>query len=350
MTDLKNDLRTQRIQTEEKLNTLNEGLLSLEMYKETVTNVKTRCNELSSNFNSMSTRFNQYEAEKVAYQEQLQSIQTRLDRQEASINTLNNRNENSESSNKYTHLMEVEHRNLNVLLSCLPPEFHSVEGLCGFSRSYLRHDIGDNELTEVFKVGDANRGVIVKARFATLDARTWFYKARTCLGANSDIWMNDDLTRQQEVLAHEARQLYQGGKIFRTWTYLNSVFVQRLPTYLPLKVTDSRTLNAGAADSMGNITQLFTLVPSRNRTYLPGKNPNIMYTQNPLRQQTQGPYVQGMSNITDAQPQMRRQSNFQRVQGIPGGQYQPLIPLNTMEEGYRNRQCSGKFNPMSPIC
>ena len=110
-------------------------------------------------------------------------------------------------------------------------------------------------------------------------------------------------------------------------------------------VIDSRTLNAGAADSMGNIIQLFTLVPSRNRTFLPGKNPNAMDIQNPLRQQTQGPVNQGMSGIIDAQSQMRQQSHSQSIQGIPGGQYQPLIPLSTMEDGYRNRQQSRQTQP-----
>ena len=108
--------------------------------------------------------------------------------------------------------MEVEHRNLKVRLSCLPTEFHSVDGLIRFSRNYLRHEIKDNELTEVFKVGVSNRGDIVKA--TTLNSKTIFYKARTRLGPNNDIWMNDEVTKQQESLTHQARQLYQTGKIF----------------------------------------------------------------------------------------------------------------------------------------
>ena len=173
--------------------------------------------------------------------------------------------------------------------------------------------------------------------------RTRFYKSRTRLGTNNDIWMNDDLTKQQETLAHQARQLYQGGKIFRTWTYLNSVFIQRLPTDSPLKVIDTRSLTTGAADSMGNILQLFTLVPSRNRTFLPGMNPNAMDVQNPMRYQVQGLPNQRLPGNMIAQPQMRQQGQFQGEQAIPNGQYQPLIPLTTMEDGFRNRQHSGQI-------
>ena len=167
MIGLKNDLRAQRIQTEEKLNAVNENLNNLEIYKETVTSVKARCNELSTNFNNMTTKLSQYETDRLAHQEQLATFQARLERHEASINSLNTRNENNEGTNRYAHQMEVEHRNLNVLLSSLPPEFHSVEGLRRFSRNYLQHEIRDNELKEVFKIGETNRGPIVKARFSS---------------------------------------------------------------------------------------------------------------------------------------------------------------------------------------
>ena len=343
MIGLKNDLRAQRIQTEEKLNAVNEGLNGLEMFKESVIGVKTRCNELSTNFNNMTIKLTQYETDRLAHQEQLSSFQAQLDRHEASINTLNTKTENSDGTNRYAH--QIEHRNHNVLLSSLPPEFHSVEGLRRFSRNYLQHEIRENELKEVFKIGESNRSPIVKARFSTLDARTRFYKARTRLGPNNDIWMNDDLTKQQESLAHQARQLYQNGKIFRTWTYLNSVFIQLLPTDSPLKVTDSRSLNTGAADSMGNILQLFTLVPSRNRTFLPGMNPNVMDVPSQARYQVQGSINQRQPGNMITQPQTRQQSQYQGIQSIPDGQYQPLIPLTTMEDGFRNRQCSGQIQP-----
>ena len=66
----------------------------------------------------------------------------------------------------------------------------------------------------MFKVPDTNRGSIVNARFSSLEVRTRFYKARTKLGPNLDIWVNDDLLRNQERLALQARILYHEGKIF----------------------------------------------------------------------------------------------------------------------------------------
>ena len=163
--------------------------------------------------------------------------------------------------------MEIEHRNFNVLLSCLPKEFQSIEGLKRFDLHYMGHEIRDGELQQWFKVGDSHRGEVIKARFAIMDARTRFYKARTRLRVKSEVRLNNDLSKPQESLAHQARQLYQTGNIFRTGTYLNSVFIQRLPTDPPLKVTDSGSLQVKAVD---NIKQMFNMVPSRTRTFLPG--------------------------------------------------------------------------------
>ena len=70
----------------------------------------------------------------------------------------------------------------------------------------------------------------------------------------------------------------------------------------------------GAADAMGNVVQLFTLVPNRNRTFLPGMN-------------LEGRDITPLSL------------------SVPGGQYQPLIPLNTMKDNYRNRRQSGQPPP-----
>ena len=78
------------------------------------------------------------------------------------------------------------------------------------------------------------------------------------------------LSFKKNLLAHQARLLYQGGKIFRTWTYLSSVVIQRLPTDPARKVTDINSLMVAAASSTGVIKQMFTLVPSHNRTFLPG--------------------------------------------------------------------------------
>ena len=65
----------------------------------------------------------------------------------------------------------------------------------------------------MFKVDVSNRGEVIKAKFATVDARTRFYKARTRLRVKSEVWLNDDQSKPQESLAHQARHLYQTGKI-----------------------------------------------------------------------------------------------------------------------------------------
>ena len=110
-------------------------------------------------------------------------------------------------SNSFIHQMEIEHRNFNVLLRCLPKEFQSIEGLKRFALHYMGHEIRDGELQRVFKVGDSNRGEVFKARFATMDARTRFYKARTRLGVKSEIGSTTTYPNRRNFL-HQARQKY----------------------------------------------------------------------------------------------------------------------------------------------
>ena len=56
-------------------------------------------------------------------------------------------------------------------------------------------------------------------------ARTAFYKARTRLGNNTSIWINEDLTHANEILAYQGRQLCYHHYLHRTWTYLGQVFI-----------------------------------------------------------------------------------------------------------------------------
>ena len=295
---IQNEAKAQWQLGDEKLNAINEGIRGLDTLRESVNGATTRCNELSTQFNAFSVKLNRYEAERSSQQEQMSLFRARMDKFDENMAIMNKQAKDHIGSNSFVHQMEIEHRNFNVLLSCLPKEFQSIEGLKRFALHYMGHEIRDGKLQQVFKVGDSNRGEVIKARFATMDARTRFYKARTRLGVKSEVWLNDDLSKPQEFLAHQARQLYQTGKIFRTWTYLNSVFSQRLPTDPPLKVTDSGSLRVGAADNLGNIKQMFNLVPSRTRTFLPGMDGGsgqILPSTNPFN---------------------------------PVGQYQPLISLN----------------------
>ena len=196
-----------------------------------------------------------------------------------------------------------------------------MPGLIRFSQHYLGLQLKDSELDQVYKVGDSNRGIIVKARFTKMDARTRFYQSRTKLGPQSSIWMNDDLSKPQEKLAHQARQLYQGGKIFRTWTYLSNVFIQRLPTDLPKKITDMESFRIAAASHTGVIRQMFTLVLSHHRTYLPGSN--------------EGPDFQ-----TRNQNRLPMNLQMPMSSATPASMYQPLISLAEGQIGTETNQAS----------
>ena len=302
MVTLQNEVKAQRQIFDDKLNLVNEGIRGWDNLCESVNGANTRCNELSTQFNAFSVKLNRFEAEGSSQQEQMSLFRARMDKFDENMAAIDRQAKAQVGSNSFVHQMEIEHRNFNVLLSCLPKEFQSIEGLKHFALHYMGHEIKEGELQQVFKVGDSNRGEVTKARFTTMDARTRFYKARTSLGVQSEVWLNDDLSKPQEFLAHQAHQLYQMGKIFCTWTYLNSVFIKRLPTDAPLKVIDTRSLQVGAADNLGNIKQMFNLAPSRTRTFLPGLDGGsgqMLPPTNPFNPVTQYQPLINLNHVND---------------------------------------------------
>ena len=82
----------------------------------------------------------------------------------------------------------------------------------------------------------------MKVRFGSLEARTAFYKSRTRLGPNSTVWVNEDLTRANEVLAYQARKLALHKYLSRTWTYFGQVYIQKTEDAEPDRVNRKEDL------------------------------------------------------------------------------------------------------------
>ena len=98
------------------------------------------------------------------------------------------------------------------------------------------------DITQAFKIADTQKCALVKVRFGSIEARTAFYRARTKLGPNTDIWINEDLTRGNEVLAYQARKLCFHKFFYRTWTYMGHVFMQKTEDARAEKVTKKEEL------------------------------------------------------------------------------------------------------------
>ena len=182
---------------------------------------------------TMQSRLTTLEAEKLSTSERFAHQQARMDRIES---TVNNQENKPYENNTYVNKMELDDRALNLLAAGLPEELQSVGGIIAYAYEKLNLHMTTTDITNVFKIAETNRGPLAKIRFSSMAARTAFYKARTRLGPNTKIWFNEDLTRANEILAYQARQLVLHKYIFRTWTYLGQVFVQRYENEDPMKV------------------------------------------------------------------------------------------------------------------
>ena len=74
-------------------------------------------------------------------------------------------------------------------------------------------------------------------KFSNLRARNMFYRGRTQLSAHSRVWINEDLCKEKESLAYEARLRYKGYKIVRCWTFNGEVYIQLNEGADPLKIS-----------------------------------------------------------------------------------------------------------------
>ena len=192
--------------------------------------------EVQSAMTSMQSRLCTLEAEKLSTAERFALQRARIDRIESSIRDNDIPNMVLRQNTEYVSRMELSDRALNLLGAGLPPDMQTVGGLIAFAFKRLQLNMTPADIINVFKIGDTQRGPLVKIRFGSMAARTAFYKARTKLGPTTTIWFSEDLTRANEILAYQARRLAFHQHLARTWTYLGQVFIQRTANGEPEKV------------------------------------------------------------------------------------------------------------------
>ena len=71
LTRLGREVQKRVSQMDENLAVLNDGLKTIDSYKESMQNTNARCNELAANYNAISIRITQLEADKSVNQEQM---------------------------------------------------------------------------------------------------------------------------------------------------------------------------------------------------------------------------------------------------------------------------------------
>ena len=106
-----------------------------------------------------------------------------------------------------------EQKNFSLILNGLRPEFQNVSGVVGFAREILGVYLDPNEIADVVKMGiNKQRLIVSKVIFYSVGSRLKVYQARTALrGQNAGVFMNEDLTKDRELLNYMARILFKNG-------------------------------------------------------------------------------------------------------------------------------------------
>ena len=227
------------VKFEEICTTMNETSTTLTSFKSSLKQIETNSsaiNEMQLAMAGMLNRLTTLEAENLTNMEKFSLHRARMDRLESNINTIDQGARHEVSQNQYVRRMEVDDRSLNLIISGLPHEIQSVGGIIAFAFDKFDLHMSTSDILRVYKVADTQRGPLVKVRFGTMEARTAFYKSRTKLGPNSTIWVNEDLSRANEVLAYQARKLALHKYLSLTWTYLGQVYIQREQNAEPVSV------------------------------------------------------------------------------------------------------------------
>ena len=225
--------------------TMNETSTTLTSFKSSLKQIETNSsaiNEMQLAMAGMLNRLTTLEAENLTNMEKFSLHRARMDRLESNINTIDQGVRHEVSQNQYVRRMEVDDRSLNLIISGLPHEIQSVGGIIAFAFDKFDLHMSTSDIVRVYKVADTQRGPLVKVRFGMMEARTAFYKSRTKLGPNSTIWVNEDLSRANEVLAYQARKLALHKYLSRTWTYLGQVYIQREQNAEPVSVNKKEDL------------------------------------------------------------------------------------------------------------
>ena len=84
-----------------------------------------------------------------------------------------------EDSSQFVHQLEIDHKSLNLLITGLSPDHHSIQGVLRFVYMKLNLNIVEEEIMHVFKIAETTRGPIIKIWFHNILTRIAFYKART---------------------------------------------------------------------------------------------------------------------------------------------------------------------------
>ena len=274
-------------------NTLENTSASIDRIQVSVRQVQANTaliHEVQAAMTGMQSRLSTLEAEKLSTAERFALQRARMDRIESSIRENETPTMAPRQNNEYVNRIELSDRALNLLGAGLPADLQTVGGMIAFVHERLQLHMTPADIVNVFKIGDTQRGPLVKIRFGSMAAQTVFYKARTKLGPTTTIWFSEDLTRANEILAYQARRLDFHQHLSRTWTYLGQVFIQRTANCEPEKIFRKEDLPH--FKRLGDITTPLA-TPSRFRAM---QNPAIVTSVAPTSIETES--VAGTSTMT----------------------------------------------------
>ena len=240
------------------LNTMEEKMENIleESERRMMNKIQTMEVTINERFESVNKRMNEFEASEILTQamerrindfstvvnDQMDQITSRIEANVQLIQENNERITNAPALNNVCpnegrmtrcegNIDNVgqEQKNFSLILSGLRPEYQNVAGAVGFAREILGVYLDPNEIADVVKMGTNKQHLTVsKVIFYSVGSKLKIYQARTALrGQNAGVFMNEDLTKERELLNYMTRILFKNSCIAKNWTFLGRIYLKK---------------------------------------------------------------------------------------------------------------------------
>ena len=103
----------------------------------------------------------------------------------------------------------------------------TCQGLAEIIHNRMNIEVPIEKIDDLYQIANTEkRGRVYKAVFTSLKIKKAVYSARTKLGRENKLFLNEDLTPRREKLAWKARDLRRKRTVANTWTRDGEVFLK----------------------------------------------------------------------------------------------------------------------------
>ena len=140
--------------------------------------------------------------------------------------------------------VDQRRRNYSLLINGLYQQHQTREGVLNFAREVLKINNQPIEIDEVANMGlNKAQQTSTRVTFTSLTSRMRYFKARGNLkGSGLTVWINEDLSKAREILAHNVRLKLKGNGIYKTWTNMGLIYAKTSEEGTPVRIASDRDI------------------------------------------------------------------------------------------------------------